>query len=233
MVDAGKSLDIFVETSNKKVFVGVIEWPGWIRWGREEAQALEALFHAGPRYAAALDSTGLGVHTPDRVDAFKIVERHEGNATTAFGAPDAELLTDSEGVDEKELERFHTILQAGWSALDSAIDSAQGHELRKGPRGGGRSLIHIIDHLIMADKHYLKRIGWKVAKALDSLDGVKALNSLRAEILAGLTASAHGDLPTVGPRGGKRWTTRFFIRRVAWHTLDHAWEIEDRIPAVI
>ncbi len=25
------------------------------------------------------------------------------------------------------------------------------------------------------------------------------------------------------------WTARSFVRRVAWHTLDHTWEIEDRI----
>jgi len=31
------------------------------------------------------------------------------------------------------------------------------------------------------------------------------------------------------PRGGVRWTARRFVRRVAWHVLDHAWEIEDRI----
>jgi hypothetical protein len=25
------------------------------------------------------------------------------------------------------------------------------------------------------------------------------------------------------------WPPRYFVRRVAWHVLDHAWEIEDRI----
>ena len=32
-----------------------------------------------------------------------------------------------------------------------------------------------------------------------------------------------------GPRGGVRWPARYFVRRVAWHILDHAWEIEDRV----
>src|SRR5438132_1502141 len=35
-------------------------------------------------------------------------------------------------------------------------------------------------------------------------------------------------LPESGPRGGKIWLPRYFVRRVAWHALDHAWEIEDR-----
>jgi hypothetical protein len=35
-------------------------------------------------------------------------------------------------------------------------------------------------------------------------------------------------LPAAGPRGGKIWSVRYFVRRTAWHALDHAWEIEDR-----
>jgi hypothetical protein len=31
------------------------------------------------------------------------------------------------------------------------------------------------------------------------------------------------------PRSGKLWTPRYFVRRTAWHALDHAWEIEDRL----
>ena len=43
-----------------------------------------------------------------------------------------------------------------------------------------------------------------------------------------LAAGMRGELPAQGPRGGKIWSPRFFVRYVAWHTLDHAWEIEDR-----
>jgi hypothetical protein len=46
---------------------------------------------------------------------------------------------------------------------------------------------------------------------------------------AALAAGARGELPERGPRGGARWTPRSFVRRVAWHVLDHAWEIEDRL----
>ena len=37
-----------------------------------------------------------------------------------------------------------------------------------------------------------------------------------------------GELPSRGPRGGVIWPPRYFVRRVAWHLLDHLWEIEDR-----
>ena len=44
-----------------------------------------------------------------------------------------------------------------------------------------------------------------------------------------LAAAAAGELPTHKPRSGLHWPARYFVRRLAWHILDHAWEIEDRI----
>jgi hypothetical protein len=35
--------------------------------------------------------------------------------------------------------------------------------------------------------------------------------------------------PTDGsPLAGRTWTQRYAARRIAWHALDHAWEMEDR-----
>jgi len=52
---------------------------------------------------------------------------------------------------------------------------------------------------------------------------------MRHHVVAALTACARGDeLPD--PRNTKNpWTPRYFVRRTAWHVLDHAWEIEDRL----
>ena len=51
----------------------------------------------------------------------------------------------------------------------------------------------------------------------------------REAIRAALVAGERGEIPEQGPRGGALWTPRYFVRRVAWHTVDHLWEIEDRI----
>ena len=55
------------------------------------------------------------------------------------------------------------------------------------------------------------------------------LARIRKAILDALQAAVKGELPERGPRGGILWPPRYFIRRVAWHVLDHAWEIEDRV----
>jgi hypothetical protein len=44
-----------------------------------------------------------------------------------------------------------------------------------------------------------------------------------------LDSATREPLPEKGPRGGIIWPARYFVRRTAWHVLDHAWEIEDRI----
>jgi hypothetical protein len=44
-----------------------------------------------------------------------------------------------------------------------------------------------------------------------------------------LKFAASGELPDFGPRGGALWTPRYFVRRAAWHMLDRASEIEDRM----
>ena len=50
------------------------------------------------------------------------------------------------------------------------------------------------------------------------------IDDLRAEMLAMHPRA----LATATPLAGKRWTTRYAAHRIAWHALDHAWEIEDR-----
>lgn len=219
--------DIYLEFGNRNVFAGAIAWPGWCRSGRDEASAVNALLRAGPRYAKALQATALAFQAPDTEKSFNIIERLEGTSTTDFGAPALVVSGDEKPVDAGELNRFQEILKSCWDAFDQAVSQARGKELRKGPRGGGRELEQIVEHVLMADESYLKRIGWKPADVEE--EGEAELGVIRAEIIEGLLAAASGKLPAVGPRGGKRWPVRFFVRRVAWHVLDHAWEIEDRV----
>jgi hypothetical protein len=68
-------------------------------------------------------------------------------------------------------------------------------------------------------------VGWKAPKAAKP---AKQLMATREAILAALKASAAEEIPAQGPRGGVRWSARYFVRRVSWHVMAHVWEIERR-----
>jgi hypothetical protein len=155
------SIRVFLEVGKKRTFAGAIDWPGWSRSGRDEDSALQALIHYGSRYAQVLQNWELEFHAPIEVSELKVTERHEGNATTDFGAPAVMLESNKETIDRLEFERYQNILQACWGAFDGALERATGKELRKGPRGGGRDLEKILDHVLEADRGYLSRLAWK------------------------------------------------------------------------
>ena len=223
-----KKIDVYLEVGKKRSFAGAIEWPGWCRSGRDEESALEALREYGLRYSSALRSSQLEFRMPVEASEFTVIERLEGDATTDFGSPGKTPSSDMRPVDDSELRRYETLLKAFWQTLDAAASAATGKELRKGPRGGGRDLKGIIQHVLDAEVAYLGQIGWKIKKGEEG-DPEKEVYRIRQMIIDALAPAARGELPAQGPRGGIRWTPRYFVRRVAWHVLDHAWEIEDRI----
>jgi hypothetical protein len=223
-------IDVYLESGKKRTFAGAIDWPGWCRTGTDEQSALQALFDYGPRYARVLRPARLGFEAPDDVSAFTVIERLEGSATTDFGAPGIAPSSDEKPVNSVELQRFQKILEACWRTFDADVKTASGKALRTGPRGGGREVRGIIQHVMDGDGSYLTRVGWKLQQA-DAADLDEKLDPTRQAILKALTSAARGEIPAQGPRGGIRWSPRYFVRRVAWHILDHAWEIEDRVLA--
>lgn len=221
-------MDIYLEIGQKKVFAGAIEWPGWCRSGRDEPSAIKALFDYGPRYADVLAGSDLGFVAPDTMDHFNVVERLEGGTTTDFGAPEAIPAADQRPFTEADVRLQGRILQASWEAFDTIAAAATGLELRKGPRGGGRELEAITRHVLGAEGGYIRLLARKMPPVEDDNLG-EALRVARQTIMDALSAAARGEMPERGPRGGKFWPPRYFIRREAWHVLDHAWEIEDRV----
>ena len=222
------TINVFLEIGKKKTFTGAVDWPGWCRNGRDKEAALQALVDYAPRYAQALHSTEIEFYVPTVVEDLVVTERLAGNASTDFGAPASVLEADREPLDRMELERLEKILLACWRAFDNSVKRATGKELRKGPRGGGRDLEKIIDHVLEADQAYLRRLAWKY-KRESGENPDEELSRMRQAIQNALAAAVDGDLPEKGPRGGVIWPPRYFVRRAAWHVLDHTWEIEDRI----
>jgi hypothetical protein len=226
---AGKGpIDVYLEVGKKRTFATARDWPGWSRSGRDEAAALATLHAYGARYARALRGSGVAFDPPADPSAFAVSERLAGGAGTEFGVPDNVPEADARPMGEAELARAVAILEACWAAFDAATHAATGKELRKGPRGGGRDLEKIIAHVQGAEAAYLRSLGGAF-KADEAADPRYELARTREAVLAALPAAARGDLPARGPRGGARWPPRYFVRRAAWHVLDHAWEIEDRV----
>jgi hypothetical protein len=222
------AVDVYTESAAKRAFVGSIEWPGWCRSGRREDEALETLLAYAPRYAGVVAGSVRGFKPPRSVTHLAVVERLTGDATTNFGAPSAAPGADARPLDARELKRLVSILEASWAAFDRIVDVATGEELRKGPRGGGRELDAIVDHVIGAEGSYVARLAAPRPKT-EGLDRAKAAEGEREVVREALARAVTDGLPEKGPRGGSIWLPRYFVRRAAWHVLDHVWEIEDRM----
>lgn len=220
--------EIYLEIGKKKVFAVSTHWPGWARSGKDETSAIQAMISSSERYADVIKETGLDFNPPQLHADFMIIGRLTGNLTTDFGAPDALFPDDWEPRSLDEIERYQAIISACWNAFNRAIEAAAGRELRKGPRGGGRDLNRMIRHVIEAEESYLRTLGVNPFADKETSEQEKIIH-LRKTALEGIELSASGKIERIGPRGGKRWPARFFARRVAWHVLDHAWEIEDRL----
>jgi hypothetical protein len=203
---------VVVEAAPKRVFVAALEWPGWARGGKDEALALDAFLAAAPRYAAVAAEAGLRFGADDI--AIDVVERVPGGTGTEFGVPSAIAEADRRPVDAAEAARLAALVEAAWTVFDR-IAGAAPEELRKGPRGGGRDRARIVAHVNEADDAYAREIGLA--------DRPKEVLARRAAMLDVLRTPADR-----GPLAGRRWTLRYAARRIAWHALDHAWEIEDR-----
>ena len=226
MTPPADRLPVYVEVGQKRVFAAALDWPGWSRSAKSEDEALASLLEYGPRYARAVAAAELGLVAPEEAAALAVVERLPGSSGTDFGVPGSLPAADTQPFDAAALARALAILSAIWQSFDTAAESAVGVALRKGPRGGGRDLDEIVAHVRGADAAYLARLGWPRPKGI--ADPAAEHAAVRQAMGEALAAGMRGELPEHGPRGGKIWRPRFFVRYVAWHVLDHAWEIEDR-----
>lgn len=218
--------NVYLEIGSKKVIAGAIDWPGWSRRGRDEASAIQALIDYGPPYARAIESAELDFRPPATISSLDIIERLPGNASTDFGGLGILPAADTRPFDAVDVARSKALLSAALATFDHAVSAAEGKQLRKGPRGGGRDLDQIVSHVMESNQAYLGRLAWKLPKDMGGREEQQML--IRRAMFAALEAAARGELPEQGPRGGKIWPPRFFVRVVMWHMLDHVWEIEDR-----
>jgi len=205
---------VYLEVTKRRVFACAVEWPGWCRSVKDEDLALEALAAYGPRYARV----AAGARLPFDADRLEVVEKVSGSASTEFGVPGEILERDRAALGRKDAERLASLVEAAWREFDLAV-AASAAELRKGPRGGGRDRDRIVEHVLAAEVAYARKIGVRISQP--TVGDKRAIKAAREALLAGLVDTQR----TVEAKG---WPPRYAARRIAWHALDHAWEIEDR-----
>ena len=135
----------------------------------------------------------------------KVVGTLAGTVTTGFGAPDVQGPWDAEALASEEIERVGRC----WAFFDD-VAARVSPQLRKGPRGGGRDRDAIVDHVREAERSYARQIGVRLPPRTP-------WSEQRAAVVAALA-----EPPEV------RWQPKYLARRIAWHVLDHAWEMEDK-----
>jgi hypothetical protein len=223
------TLGVILEVAAKRSFASALDWPGWSRSGRSPDDAINALVAYGPRYAAVAERAEEPFDPPgDRGDV-GVVERLRGSGGTEFGVPSAAAKAE-EAPFTDDADRLVRLLRAAWSTFDDAFAESEGHRLRTGPRGGGRDQARMLEHVVEAERAYLSKLGMRPPHAGDR-DPLERMRLLREAFLEALGAIAAGD-PVPSPnRTQKLWSPRYAIRRSAWHTLDHAWEIQDRLTS--
>ena len=210
---------VYLEVGSKRVFACSVDWPGWCRSGRDEDVALAALASYAPRYAPVAAAAGIPFQR-SAGNELDVVEQVSGDTTTNFGAPSQVPRLDAEPLTAAEARRHAALVAGAWSVLDAVVVEAP-ERLRKGPRGGGRDRDPMLEHVLGAESAYARKIG--VRHRQPALDDFTAIKAMRADIIDCLQSARAGTPPV--PNG---WPPRYAARRIAWHVLDHAWEIEDK-----
>lgn len=210
--------DVYIEQGSKRSFACAYDWPGWCRSGKDEATAVAALADYAPRYAAVLKRARIPV--PKGLASVRVVERISGSATTDFGVPGEAARRDTKAVSSEEAKRIGALVNAAWATFDDVVRTAPA-TLRKGPRGGGRDRDKMARHVLDAEGMYVRKLGLRLnPPGLGDWEGIAAF---RKAIIAVLAKASNGK-----PLVENGWPQRYAARRIAWHALDHAWEIQDR-----
>ena len=208
-----------VGPKGKKVAAVAPDWPGLERGAKTRGAAVERLLSYVPRYAQVAVLAGLGGAFPATAIA-NVVEEYSGVGSTDFwGISFAFSILDRQEVSSAELERELTLMRACWAYFDD-VRSRVSAEMRKGPRGGGRDRDRIVRHTVFAEQDWARKLG------LPAPDGEmptpEALSAHRGAYCDAMRSfHAEGKM-------ARTWPLRYLIRHTAYHTLDHAWEMEDK-----
>jgi hypothetical protein len=209
-------------TKDKRSVAFSLDWPGWNRGAKSAEVALATMEAYRARYRPIAKLAGMSASF-DAAGPLEVVEDRVGTGSTDFwGISFSPSSTEHEQLKEADLEHRLKLLQAAWAYFD-AVAARVTPEMRPGPRGGGRDRDHIIRHVLRVERlDFAARVGI----ALED-DPTLTLADLRNHRAAYLDAMRDYNAGKIAKKM-RSWTLPFLIRHSAFHTLDHAWEMEDK-----
>jgi hypothetical protein len=215
-------LRVILEVGKKprRVVAAATDWPGLDRSGKSEEEALEVLTSYLPRYAGVAERAGLADELAQQQDV-EVVEVVAGSSSTDFwGIAHVPSEIEREVLSADELERRLTLLRAAWDSFEETAGRVSA-ELRKGPRGGGRSREEIVHHVYGSERtQFSPKVEVRTPPGVMlTPDGLATHRHQFLDAIRAYNAEA---------KTARRWPIQFLIRRTAQHVTDHAWELEDR-----
>lgn len=217
-------LRVILEVGKKRrVVAAATDWPGMDRWGTSEDDALAKLASYLPRYAGVAARAGLAREFAPAT-TLEVVERVPGSSSTDFwGIAHVPSKLEAGELDGAALERRLALLQACWAEFD-AVAERVATDLRPGPRSAGRTHAQLVRHVYLSEPDQMTR-KVEVRTPPDVAATPGGLVRHRAATLDAIRAYHAAGKPA------RTWPIPFLIRRMAYHVMDHAWEMEDRDPA--
>lgn len=203
----------------KRVVAVAADWPGLSRGAKTGEAALARLQDYLPRYAPVAKLAGMDAAFAASTSV-EVVEQYPGTGSTDFwGISFAFSSIDQQAMSVEELERELALMQASWAFFD-AVRARVSAEMQKGPRGGGRDRDHIVRHTLVNEQGWAEGLGVRAPEgAVLTADGLKT----HREAYCRAIRAYHAEGKTA-----RKWPLRYLIRHTAFHTLDHAWEMEDK-----
>ena len=211
---------VVFEIGSKRTFASAIDWPGWCRAGKDQELALAGADRLRTSLRGRREGRGCAVRV-------EVAGNSKTSITSAVMPPPTSarpaLMSKLElqPMSKAEVERMCSLVEATWKVFDGVVKKAPA-SLRKGPRGGGRDRDKIVEHVLGAEVGYGSSFALKLKQPEvgDTRGDQSSARGAGSRLFAPEPTASRGARAAV-PR-------RYMARRIAWHAMDHAWEIEDR-----
>jgi hypothetical protein len=215
-------LRVVLEVGPKgKKFVAVApDWPGLERGAKTGEAATERLQAYLPRYVQVAKLAHMDEEFA-AINVVNVVEQYPGTGSTDFwGISFAFSSIDEQDLSSEQLDRELTLMQACWAFFDD-VRTRVSAEMQKGPRGGGRDRDRIVRHTLGVEQDWAKKVGVHTPEdelVIDA-EGLKVYRCAYCKAIRKFHSEG---------KKARTWPLRYLIRHTAYHTMDHAWEMEDK-----